>query len=261
MREAAGNVFRVARLTAAGMFRAVWVFVGAAILSFLIGLFPAYHSQGYKLYELLGITALFSFLLYVILFAYYVASEVRTEIDSKKVQPMLGLPITRDEYLVGKWLGVVVPAIVLLTVCALGLCTMAWADTAPAGREDFFQGFLVLYLGGMPLVIAFLSGVFFVALFMHPILNILVHAAAYVVLVPVCIGLSPTNDWYFTKWIALLFPHAPWWSTDAPPFSGDLTSIPWHFLERVAIHDFAWVFAALFLSLVVFRNMNVAKPQ
>lgn len=262
MKEVFGNVWKIGAMTSAGLFRAKWVFAGAALLSFGIGLLTLLGEQERRWIQFFGVSLMITLALFLILFAYYVAAEVRGDVDSKKIQPVLGLPITRDEYLVGKWLGVVVPAMVLLTACLLGVIAAALRES-PTDWEDALHGVTLLFLVGVPLVLAFFSGVFFLGLYLHPMLNLLVHGATYGILVPVFIYLQPGNDWYPMRWIALLFPHAPFFpSNEFGMAMGSATApFPWDFITRLVVHDLAWVFGALFLALVAFRTMNVTRAN
>jgi hypothetical protein len=152
IRRLLGRASGIAGVAATVLDEAIRMRSATALVAVFIGLVPALpllidpaERLAYRVQFLIGWTLGGSGLILGLLTIFLACGSVCGDIDSGRIHMALSKPLHRWEYLVGKWLGIILYDLLLVVVAGMGCTLLAWllaqsgaadaADRAVADRE------------------------------------------------------------------------------------------------------------------------------
>jgi len=259
VKDSWNNILWVVRLSFYSLFRTRYIFLGIVVASVLVGYFNACALTIEEAGEIRLITTLYLMLtMFAITFAYYFATEIRNEIASKRIQPILSSPITREEYFLGKWLGLWIPSLSVLTLTYLSLIFVLWEWQTSDYARDMVVNFLRLLPGFIVYLSAFFTSLYLLSLFVPVILNLLFHISIYLILLPSLIGVGFDKG---AEWVEML-KYLPGGYFLLNAYAGEFGNlVRWRVVLMEMRNDFFWVILFLLLGLQVFRRLHLTTAQ
>ncbi len=245
--------------------RHILAFIGVFLFAFLVPsmCYMLWPERSLTYWVLSGIS--FTFFAFYILFAYSFASDLRMEIESKRILPILSLPVERFEYLFAKWLTLMIISLSSLSVLYWGL---VFTYKLAAEYDDFFEQPGKVYFAFLLISLTFFTSIFFLGiLYLHPLINLIVHGVVYFTFNPAWLafpveGFSDVPQVLsvlgrIVVWIARILPTSPVYYVFYS-YKGTWGIYPWIVL---LIHNLTWVLALLYLSRWFFQRVSLTRAH
>jgi hypothetical protein len=263
VRASLNNIFWVARLSVMGLFRTRNAFLFVIGASILVGYFNAcgidlVFDAGERLMMTLGVlVAMFG-----LLFGYYFATELRNDIESRRIQPVISGPVTREEYYLGKWLSLMVPALIVVSTTLASTVFVAYVSgkDVAMGRE-FFSGLLRFILVVGAYLCTIYSSIMLMSPFLPSIVNLILHISVYFAFIPSLFSAHEVlyDEMDKTPFFLGILPTATLYY--APVGSRDTVWPSWWWVTSEMRNDLMWALIFLWLGLRMFKNLSLAKAQ